>query len=421
MAFTPNQTAFIKAARKQYKKNETALTFMNRADLQAIADKAGLKFPQWLTTNPSFKVDRGIYRVPEINEDPKPKATKAKSATGSVAKVSTDNAATDAMVAGADVNVGAPVADVAVKLTKGTSDFSNIPTVDPTFVQFGDFKAVLNILKSNIFYPVFISGLSGNGKTFMVEQACAKAQRDFFRVNITIETDEDDLLGGFRLVDGETVWFDGPVVKAMRAGGVLLLDEIDLASSKIMCLQPVMEGKGIFLKKINEWVIPAVGFTIIATANTKGKGDMTGNFSGTNVMNEAMLERFPITIEQDYPTAAVEKRILRKNFEQLQVEDDEYIDNLVSWADTIRKTYMKDAIDELITTRRLVHISKAYAIFGDRVEAIDRCIARFDDETKKAFKDLYTKVDASVGDDSDKKDDDAAEAKTGTDSNDCPF
>ena len=231
----------------------------------------------------------------------------------------------------------------------------------------------------------------------MVEQACAKAKRELFRVNITIETDEDDLLGGFRLVNGETVWFDGPVVEAMRKGSVLLLDEVDLASTKIMCLQPVLEGKGVFLKKINEWVECAEGFNIVATANTKGKGDDTGNFIGAGVLNEAFLERFPITVEQEYPTNAVEKKILEKIFDNLGLSDSEFIDKLVNWADIIRKTYVEGAIDELITTRRLVHISNAYKIFNmDRIKSISMCVNRFDVETKTAMLDLYTKVDSDV-------------------------
>ena len=283
-------------------------------------------------------------------------------------------------------------------MAKGSSvEISAVPAKDPLFVPFGNFSDVEAIIKSNMFYPVFVTGLSGNGKTFMIEQACAKAKRELFRVNVTIETDEDDLLGGFRLVNGETVWFDGPVVEAMRKGAVLLLDEVDLASTKIMCLQPVLEGKGVFLKKINEWVECAEGFNIVATANTKGKGDETGNFIGAGVLNEAFLERFPITVEQEYPATAVEKKILNKVFDKLNVSDSEFVDKLVNWADIIRKTYVEGAIDELITTRRLVHISNAYAIFNmDRMKAIQMCVNRFDGETMTAMVDLYTKVDAEA-------------------------
>ena len=404
--FTKNQQTFINAAQKQYKKRATKLGSLSRADLQAIADKAGLSFPQWLTTNPAYRVDRGVYMVP----------------TAAAAKISTPKSGTVIRPAAVPVEASvAPAAAVApILLSKGVSEFSHIPDADPSFVSFGYFKAVFNIIKSMKFYPIFVTGLSGNGKTFMVEQACSKAKRDMMRVNITVETDEDDLLGGFRLVDGATVWFDGPVVKAMKMGAVLLLDEVDLASTKIMCLQPVLEGKGIFLKKINEWVRPAAGFTVIATANTKGKGDNTGNFIGAGVMNEAFLERFPITVEQDYPSLAVEKKILGKVFVANGIEDNDFIDNLVAWADTIRKSYKEDAIDEIITTRRLVHISEAYGIFEDRMEAIDLCISRFDDETKASFLELYTKVDADV--DPAAVVDVTSDTDTATaDDNDCPF
>jgi MoxR-like ATPase len=282
---------------------------------------------------------------------------------------------------------------------------------------------MVSILKSDMFYPVFVTGLSGNGKTFMIDQACAKAARALYRVNITIETDEDDLLGGFRLVNGETVWFDGPVVEAMRTGSVLLLDEVDLASTKIMCLQPILEGKGVFLKKINEYVECQPGFNIVATANTKGKGDDTGNFIGAGVLNEAFLERFPITVEQDYPATTIEKKILGKVFDKLNISDSEFIEKLVNWADIIRKTYLEGAIDELITTRRLVHISNAYAIFNmDRMKSIEMCVNRFDTETKTAMVDLYTKVDGDVvaapTDDSSLTVD---EVNTAKDDNDVPF
>ena len=243
---------------------------------------------------------------------------------------------------------------------------------------------------------MFITGLSGNGKTFGVEQACAKAGRECIRVNLTIETDEDDLIGGFRLIDGQTVYQKGPVTEAMERGAVLLLDEIDLASNKIMCLQPVLEGKPLFLKKIGEVVEPAPGFNIVATANTKGKGDEAGRFIGTNVLNEAFLERFPITFEQSYPSMTVEKKIVAKELKILGVEDNEFAGLLVSWADTIRKTFFDGGVDEIIATRRLIHIAKAFSIFGDRLKAVELCVARFDEETKESFVDLYKKIDADA-------------------------
>ena len=275
-------------------------------------------------------------------------------------------------------------------------DVSFIPSVDSTYVTHGHHKTIEKIVKSRIFYPTFVTGLSGNGKTFMVEQICAKLERECIRVNITIETDEDDLLGGFRLVNGETVFHKGPVVDAMERGAVLLLDEIDLASNKILCLQPVLEGKGVYLKKINEWVKPAKGFTILATANTKGKGSETGSFVGTQILNEAFLERFAITIEQEYPTPATEKKMLLKHMAETDSVDDGFAEKLSNWADVIRKTYYDDGCDEIISTRRLVHIVKAFGIFNDRMTAIELCISRFDEETKTTFMDLYTKVDETV-------------------------
>ena len=269
-----------------------------------------------------------------------------------------------------------------------------IPDKDDTFVKFGNFSDIKKIIQSRIFYPAFITGLSGNGKTFSVEQACAQLNRELIRVNITIETDEDDLIGGFRLVNGETAWHNGPVVEALERGAVLLLDEIDLASNKILCLQSILEGKGVFLKKIGRFVKPSSGFTVIATANTKGKGSDDGRFIGTNVLNEAFLERFPVTFEQSYPAPATEQKILEGVALDLQVEDRDFCKRLVDWADIIRKTFYDGGIEEIISTRRLVHIIRAYSIFQDKAKAIQVCVNRFDDETKQAFLELYDKVDA---------------------------
>ena len=268
-----------------------------------------------------------------------------------------------------------------------------IPDKDDTFVKFGNFSDIKKIIQSRIFYPAFITGLSGNGKTFSVEQACAQLNRELIRVNITIETDEDDLIGGFRLVNGETAWHNGPVVEALERGAVLLLDEIDLASNKILCLQSILEGKGVFLKKIGRFVKPSSGFTVIATANTKGKGSDDGRFIGTNVLNEAFLERFPVTFEQSYPAPATEQKILEGVALDLGVEDREFCKRLVDWADIIRKTFYDGGIEEIISTRRLVHIVRAYSIFQDKGKAIQVCVNRFDDETKQAFLELYDKVD----------------------------
>ena len=269
------------------------------------------------------------------------------------------------------------------------SEQNLIPQKDDTFVKFGNFSDVKKIIQSRIFYPTFITGLSGNGKTLTVEQACSQLGRELIRVNITVETDEDDLIGGFRLVGGETVWHNGPVIEALQRGAVLLLDEIDLASNKILCLQSILEGKGVFLKKIGKWITPAKGFQVFATANTKGKGSDDGRFIGTNVLNEAFLERFPVTFEQEYPSPAIEAKILGKI-----CDDDKFTTKLVDWGDIIRKTFYDGGIEEIISTRRLVHIVKAYNIFGDKAKAIQVCINRFDDETKQAFLELYDKVDA---------------------------
>ena len=274
------------------------------------------------------------------------------------------------------------------------SEKNLVPEIDETFFKFGNFADIKKVIQSKQFYPTFITGLSGNGKTFGVEQACAQLGRELIRVNITIETDEDDLIGGFRLIDGNTVWHNGPVIEALERGAILLLDEIDLASNKILCLQPVLEGKGLFLKKIGKYVEPTKGFNVIATANTKGKGSEDGRFIGTNVLNEAFLERFPVTFEQAYPSVNNEIKLLGLHANTIGVKDDEFVKKLVDWADIIRKTFYDGGIEELISTRRLVHILRAYAIFKNKAKAIQVCINRFDDETKQSFMELYDKVDA---------------------------
>ena len=275
-----------------------------------------------------------------------------------------------------------------------SSEQNLVPDQDNTFVKFGPFADVKKIIQSKQFYPIFLTGLSGNGKTFSVEQACATLKRELVRVNITIETDEDDLIGGFRLVNGETVWHNGPVIEALERGAILLLDEIDLASNKILCLQSILEGNGVFLKKIGRVVKPAKGFNVIATANTKGKGSDDGRFIGTNVLNEAFLERFPVTFEQDYPSPSVESKILLKVASNLKINDDNFCKRLVDWGDIIRKTFYDGGIEEIISTRRLVHIVRAFSIFKDKAKAIQVCVNRFDEETKQSFLELYDKVDA---------------------------
>ena len=290
--------------------------------------------------------------------------------------------------------------DAVLAMTGGTSE-NLVPTKNKSYIPWGHFSDVEKIIKSGLFYPMFITGLSGNGKTTMVEQVCAKLKREMFRVNITKQTDEDDLLGGFRLINGETVWQDGPVITAMKRGGVLLLDEVDLASHNIMCLQPVLEGKGIFLKKIGKFVKPIEGFQIFATANTKGKGSDDGRFIGTNILNEAFLDRFSVTLEQEYAPKATEVRILKKAFAGVGCDEDndyEFAKKLVDWADTIRQCFYQDAVDEIITTRRLINIATAYSIFSDRTKAISMAITRFDDDTKESFLNMYSKIDAEAAD-----------------------
>ena len=293
------------------------------------------------------------------------------------------------------VPVKRPAPEVVDLVAKSMNE-SLIPDKFDGFVEWGNYKDVTRIIKSGIFYPIFITGLSGNGKTLMIEQAHAKLKREMVRVNVTVETDEDDLLGGFRLVNGETKFVPGPVIEAMERGCTLLLDECDLGSNKLLALQPVLEGKGVYLKKINKWVTPKDGFNVMATANTKGKGSDDGRFIGTNILNEAFLERFAITMEQPYASPAVETKIVLGAMKKYGAEDNEFAKNLVTWAEVIRKTFYDGGIDEIISTRRLVHIAKAFKIFDDRIKSIDMCINRFDEDTKASFRDLYAKLDADV-------------------------
>jgi hypothetical protein len=334
-------------------------TVVTSADLHSYADEVGVTYQTLTKKLDSFKVQRGLWHLTAVEQ--------------------LENALAQPAVE--------PMTETPV---------SFIPKKDGSFVSFGNFADIKKVVSSRQYYPIFITGLSGNGKTFGVEQACAQLKRELIRVNITIETDEDDLIGGFRLVNGETVWHDGPVVQAMERGAILLLDEIDLASNKIMCLQSVLEGNGTFLKKIGRYVKPAEGFNVVATANTKGKGSDDGRFIGTNVLNEAFLERFPVTFEQSYPTAKVETAILKKVAEGLNAYDEEFVQQLVKWAEMIRKTFYDGGADEIISTRRLVHVIRAYAIFGKRKKAIEVCVNRFDDETKQQFMSLYSKIDATI-------------------------
>jgi len=292
----------------------------------------------------------------------------------------------------------APVAQVVNLASRRAQNVTEsfVPEKNGTYVPFGFYSDLKNIISSRIFYPIYITGLSGNGKTMMIEQVCSALKRELVRVNITKRTDESDLIGSYELIDGSTVRREGPVLTAMRRGAVLLLDECDLGTEDILCLQPILEGKPYFDKKTGEVVHPAAGFTVLATANTKGKGSDDGRFIGTNILNEAFLERFAVTVEQEYPPAATERKILEKNFAELNINDSVFIERLITWAEIIRKSYADGAVDEIISTRRLVHISKAFSIFNNRLKAIEMCLNRFDADTKTAFLDLYTKVDAEA-------------------------
>lgn len=277
-----------------------------------------------------------------------------------------------------------------------SDDGTYIPKRLHTYVKWGHYRDIATIIESKLFYPVYLTGLSGNGKTMMVEQAAAEANREFIRVQITPETDEDDLIGGFRLVNGETVFSKGPVIKAMEAGAILLVDEIDRGSNKLMALQGVLEGKPVLIKKTGELVSPAHGFNIIATSNTKGKGSEDGRFIAATIIDEAFLERFTITMEQPYPVAAVEKKIVIKHMELYGSVDNDFAENLTKWSGAIRKTFEDGGVDEIISTRRLCHIAQTFSIFKDRKKAIELCVARFDDDTRAAFVDLYSKIDAAA-------------------------
>ena len=359
--------------------------------MKEINQKFGLKSaPQWITKNANYKVGKSQFKLPSLDETIQPEilsdTIKTSQATQQPSLVPTQ------IVETADAPVIKQEAAYIVSSLVGNI----VPKKDATFVSFGNYKDLKSIVNSEKFYPVFVTGLSGNGKTMGITQACAETNRELIRVNITIETDEDDLLGGYRLKDGDTVWQNGPVIEAMQRGAVLLLDEIDLASNKIMCLQPILEGNGVFVKKINKFVAPQPGFQVFATANTKGQGSDDGKFIGTNVLNEAFLERFPITFEQTYPKPSVEQKILQNVLSSSGKSDNEFCNKLVTWAEVIRKTYFEGGIDEIISTRRLVHIVQAFTIFSDRLKSIQLCTNRFDEETKNSFVELYTKVDAGA-------------------------
>ena len=385
MTSKEKKQAFLDACMDKFESDSNGDHILTIDQLKDVASTFGMKYaPQWIVKNPVNKVGKGLFKLPALGEVVSVHASRLVQAAEQyepapqTQKIENTETKTEA-------------AYVVSSLTGNI-----VPEKDPNFVTFGDYSSVKSIIASKKFYPIFITGLSGNGKTLGVTQACAEKKREMIRVNITIETDEDDLLGGYRLRDGQTVWQNGPVIEAMERGAVLLLDEIDLASNKIMCLQPILEGNGVFVKKINKFIKPALGFTVVATANTKGKGSEDGQFIGTNVLNEAFLERFPITFEQKYPSVKIETKIISKMLETENAKDDEYATNLVNWADIIRKTYTEGGVDEIISTRRLVHIAKAYSIFRNKLKAVEVCTNRFDDDTKQSFIDLYTKIDSGV-------------------------
>ena len=364
MYLSPRKKLFVDTAAEMF--GDGAV--ITKAEKTAAAEKAGVPFPTWFKGE-GFSVGYNAFKLPTEG--------------GNVA----------APVTAAPANVEATMVNlVATNMEKQNL----IPGKFDGFVPWGNFSLIEKVVKSGMFYPIFITGLSGNGKTLMVEQVCAKLNKELIRVNITIETDEDDLLGGFRLVNGETKFVPGPVIEAMERGCTLLLDECDLGSNKLLALQPVLEGKGVYLKKINKWITPKDGFNVMATANTKGKGSDDGRFIGTNILNEAFLERFAVTMEQPYASPAVETKIITLAMKKYGVEDAEFAKNLVTWADVIRTTFYDGGVDEVISTRRLDHIVKAFAIFGDKMQAIELCVARFDEDTKVSFLDLYTKIDAGV-------------------------
>ena len=361
MSLNRNQKSFVTAAEDIFGVNAV----LSRDDIQRVVEEKNISFPYWLVTKSEYRAERGHYQLPNIGTKPKVQEPEF------------------------EVALAAQVLEFKQPKLVDDSDVS-IPVKYPDYVPFGFYKDLTNIIRTNMYYPVFITGLSGNGKTLMVEQVCAMLNRECIRVNISIETDESDLLGGPTLVGGNVVNRDGPVITAMKRGAILLIDEVDRGSNKLMCLQGILEGKPYYNKKNGEMVYPKNGFNVIATANTKGRGSEEGRYL-SQILDDAFLERFPITVEQEYPDAKTEKKILLP-----LIDDKEFVDHLVQWADIVRQSFDQGAVDEIISTRRLVHIAKAFKIFGDRMKAIELCVSRFDAETKTAFLDLYSKVDAKA-------------------------
>jgi MoxR-like ATPase len=404
---SPKRQAFVTAAIDNGYSNP-----INRADVKEIVelygDSYGFAWPSWITADLDRRLDRGVFDVPEINgTSPRPKSADTAPVPAPVEKPS------PVVASAVEQSVATSTMDMTMGMTGGERQ-SLVPEKFKGYVKWGHYSDIKTWLKSPNYTSLFITGLSGNGKTLMVEQVCADLKLECFRVNITCQTDEDDLLGGFRLVNGNTVWMDGPVTLAMKQGAVLLLDEIDLASKKVMCLQSVLEGRGVYLKKIQQWVKPAKGFKAISTANTKGRGDDTGKFSGTGILNDAFLDRFKYTYEQPYATRATERKILTK----AGCDDADFVDNLTKWSEIIRKTFAEGAIDDIISTRRLVDIVEAFEVFNDKKKVLKLSLSRFDEDTQETFLNLYDKVDA----DTDFNADDAGDETPATaEGNECPF
>ncbi len=366
---------------QELKSKDNGTGLFTRKEICDIADSIGVGYPAWIFNNSDLRATRGSYNMTSMFGGQ----------VAQVAPVAQPLPQQPIM----EVET-APAPEVLTQAILNVTVENLVPNKDVTYVPYGFFKDLKKVLSSSMFYPIFISGLSGNGKTTMVEQVCANLKREAIRVNISIETDEDDLIGGNTLVDGNVVYREGPVLTAMKRGAVLILDEVDRGSNKLMCLQAILEGKPYFNKKTGETVTPAPGFNIVATANTKGRGSDDGKFISANILDEAFLERFAITVEQEYPTLATEKKIVLKKMERVNNVDEGFATHLVTWSDVIRKTYYEGAIDELISTRRLEHIVNAFAMFGDKTKAIELCVSRFDADTKQAFIDLYGKVDPTL-------------------------
>ena len=381
---TPARKNFVELAQTEFGEGG----ILSRSDVFKLSKEThNIGWPSWFLRSP-YKIGKGMFKLPSPDGILDIEDTSEISEESSIVSLATNSTAA---MKTEEVSMATNVIEF-----PNTDKESYVPSRVREYVKFGHYGDVKTIKKSGQFYPVFITGLSGNGKTMMIEQVHAELKKELFRVNITIETDEDDLIGHYALVDGKTVWQDGPVTMAMERGATLLLDEVDLASNKIMCLQPVLEGNPLLIKKEGRIVRPKEGFTVMATANTKGKGSEDGRFIGTNILNEAFLERFPITVEQEYPSVSVERKIIIKLMESLGCEDSEFAGKLVDWADLIRKTFYDGGVDEIIATRRLVHIVQAFSIFNDRMKSIAMCVARFDDQTKDTFMDLYSKLDDKV-------------------------